>query len=602
MPRRLKDPHEPFKLRELPAAALRASIREGYGRADLKADIQAGIVVGIVALPLSMALAIAVGAPPQTGLYTAIVGGFIVALLGGSRVQVTGPTAAFVVILAPVVAKFGIGGLLVAGMMAGVILLLMGFLRLGRLIEFIPHPVTAGFTAGIAVVIAVLQLKDLLGLHPLGSPDHFFERVGSMWAARGGVSLEEVAIGVGTLAVLVAMPKLTRRVPAPLVALPLAGLAGYFIALVFPAIHIDTVASEFHSMIGGRMVAGIPQVPPLPMIPWQGISFGLIQELLPSAFAIAVLGAIESLLCAVVADGMARTKHDPDAELLALGVGNLVVPFFGGIPATGAIARTATNLRFGARSPVAGMVHAVTVLGVVLLLAPLIGFLPMSALAALLLVVAWNMADLRHVVRIVRIAPRSDVAVLAACFVLTVAFDMVIAVAAGVVFSALLFMRRMAELTKTKLAVGRHPALPRALPPGVVVYDIEGPLFFGAAEKAMATLGVIGDRAHVVILRLENVPHIDSTGLVALESALEALERRRCLAILLGLQRQPRRLVRSAGLGPKPGVVRIAPDADAAIRAAEEFLRPPLTERRLRKDVYEPGDATGGAGLRSPRM
>lgn len=574
MPRRFKDPHEPTSFRDLPAAALRAALKEKYSRADLKADVMAGLVVGIVALPLSMALSIAIGAPPQHGLYTAIIGGFLVGLLGGSRVQVTGPTAAFVVILAPIVVKFGLGGLFLAGLMAGAMLLAMGLLRLGRFIEFIPHPVTAGFTAGIAVVIATLQVKDLLGLKPAGSPDHFLDWVHALWNARGGASWHELVIGLGTLAILVAPPKLTRRVPAPLVALPLAALA----AALLPHVHVETIASRF---------GAIPHSLPLPAIPWTGISFDMVQALLPSAFAIAMLGAIESLLCAVVADGMARTKHDPDSELMALGVGNLVVPFFAGIPATGAIARTATSLRFGARSPVAAMVHSLVILASILAGAKLIGYLPMASLAALLLVVAWNMADVRHVVRIVRIAPRSDVAILLVCLGLTVIFDMVISVTVGVVFAALLFMRRMALITRTEIAVGRHPALPRALPPGVVVYDIDGPLFFGAAEKAMSTLGIIGDRAHVVILRLESVPYMDATGLVALESALDALSQRRCLAILLGLQRQPRRILRSAGLGPKPGWIKIAPDAEAAIQAAEDYFKSPLTERRIRKVVMK---------------
>jgi len=588
MPRRFRDPHEQVPLRDLPAAALRASLREGYTRADLKADALAGVVVGVVALPLSMALSIAVGVAPQHGLYTAVIGGFIVALLGGSRVQVTGPTAAFVVILAPIVARFGLSGLLLAGFMAGAILCVMGLLRLGRLIEFIPHPVTTGFTAGIAVVIAVLQIKDLFGLHPAGSPDHFFEYLWTMWQARGGFSMSELAIGLGTLAVLVFLPKLTNHVPGPVVALPFAALAGALLPHVIAGFHVETIATKFHTQIGDRLVSGIPRLPPLPSIPWHGVTFGMVQDLLPAAFAIAMLGAIESLLCAVVADGMARTKHDPDSELLALGVGNLATPLFGGIPATGAIARTATSLRFGARSPVAAMVHSIAVLAAIVGGAGLIGYLPMASLAALLLMVAWNMADLPHFMRIIRVAPRSDVAVLLVCFGLTVAFDMVIAVGVGVVFAALLFMRRMAAMTKTEIAVGKHPALPRDLPPGVVVYDIDGPLFFGAAEKAMATLGIIGDRAHVVILRMESVPYIDATGLVALESALEALAQRRCMTVLLGLQRQPRRILRTAGLGPKPGWIRIAPDAETAIQAAEAFVRGPLTARRLRKQVMKP--------------
>jgi len=598
-------PHTRLRSREmstsaayLPGAAMRAVLKEGYSSAELKADILAGVVVGIVALPLSMALAIAVGAPPQHGLYTAIIGGFVVALLGGSRLQVTGPTAAFVVILAPVVARFGLGGLLIAGLMAGMILVIMGLFRLGRLIEFIPHPVTTGFTAGIAIVIATMQIKDLLGLEPTGLHDHFFERIKSMWDARGTFKIAEMGIGLGTLAVLVGFPRLTRRLPAPLIALPLAALVGWLLGRFIPGFHVETIGTQFHTVVGNHVVSGIPQLPPLPMLPWHVpgphgeplvLNFALVQDLMPAAFAIAMLGAIESLLCAVVADGMARTKHDPDAELLALGVGNLAVPFFGGIPATGAIARTATSFRFGARSPVAAMVHSVTVLAAVLLLAPLIGFLPMGSLAALLLVVAWNMADAKHVVRILRVAPRSDCAVLLVCLGLTVVFDMVIAVTVGVVLAALLFMRRMAAVTRAEIAVGEHPALPRPLPPGVVVYDIAGPLFFGAAEKAMATLEAIGDRAHVVILRMDLVPIMDATGLVALESALSQLEHRRCLAVILGLQPQPSRVLRDAGIEARPGKLEIRPDAESAIRAAEEHLKPPLTARRLRKNLLPPG-------------
>jgi SulP family sulfate permease len=593
----------PIPAKALPGAAMRAVLHEGYRAADLKADILAGVVVGVVALPLSMALAIAVGVPPQHGLYTAIVGGFVVALLGGSRLQVTGPTAAFVVILAPVVAKFGLGGLLLAGLMAGVILVVMGLLRMGRLIEFIPHPVTTGFTAGIAVVLATLQFRDLLGLDPAGMPEHFFGNIRAMWEARGTLKIPEVGVGLGTLAILVGFPRLTRRLPAPLIALPLAALASALLGHFISGFHVATIGSQFHTIVGDHVVAGIPRMPPLPMLPWQAsgpqgealvLNFNLIQDLMPAAFAIAMLGAIESLLCAVVADGMARTKHDPDAELLALGVGNLATPFFGGIPATGAIARTATSFRFGARSPVAAIVHSATVLAAVLLLAPLIGFLPMASLAALLLIVAWNMADVKHVARILRVAPRSDCAVLLVCFGLTVAFDMVIAVTVGVVLAALLFMRRMAAVTRTEIAVGEHPALPRPLPPGVVVYDIAGPLFFGAAEKAMATLEAIGDRAHVVILRMDLVPIMDATGLVALESALSQLEHRRCLTIILGMQPQPSRVLRDAGIEARPGRLEIRPDAESAIRAAEEHLKPPLTERRLRKNLLPPGGSVTG--------
>ena len=426
-------------------------------------------MVGIVALPLSMALAIAVGAPPQAGLYTAIVAGFIVALLGGSRTQVTGPTAAFVVILAPIYARFGLPGLLVSGLLAGIILVAMGLLRLGRFIEFIPYPVTTGFTAGIGTVIAVLQLKDFFGLKLEGNPEQFLDRAWAMAQAVGTVSVPEMTIGLTTLACLLVWPRLVRKVPAALIALPLAAAAALLLPKVWPGFDVATIASTFETKVRRVVVHGIPQMPPMPLLPWLAeghrhafpLDFNAFRQILPGAFTIAMLGAIESLLSAVVADGLARTKHDPDAELVALGVGNIVTPFFGGIPATGAIARTATNVRAGARSPFAAMIHALVVLAAMLALAPLIGYLPMASLAALLLVVAWNMSEVKHVRRIIRIAPTSDVLVLLTCYALTVFFDMVTAVSVGVGLAALLFMRRMVEVADTRLSEVEHPDLPR---------------------------------------------------------------------------------------------------------------------------------------------
>lgn len=569
---RYQDAGRAVALKALPARALRESLRQGYGKAQLRSDILAGLVVGIVALPLSMALAIAVQAPPQHGLYTAIVAGFLVALFGGSRTQVTGPTAAFVPILFPIVANYGLGGLLIAGIMGGMILVSMGLLRLGKLIEFIPHPVTTGFTAGIATVIGALQLKDLFGLTLKKQPDHFFERIHEMWAARSTGSGWELGIGLLTLAILVVLPRLTKKIPAPLVALPVAAFAAWLLCRSHPEIHLNTITSRFH---------GIPQTPPLPILPWHAagaggkpfhLDFNMFQALLPGAFAIAMLGAIESLLSAVVADGMARTKHDPDAELMAQGLGNIVCPFFGGIPATGAIARTATNIRSGAKSPVAAMVHALTILAAILVLAPLIGYLPMASLAALLLLVAWNMSEAKHFIHILRVAPRNDVAILLVCYGLTVATDMVISVTTGIVLAALLFMRRMALLTKTRIHEGHHPAVPRGMSEGIFVYDIAGPLFFGAAQKAMATLGVIADKARVVILRMDQVPDMDATGLVALESALERLEHHKCMTIIVGLQRQPRRLLRSGNVKARFTHLRIRPDIHTALSTAEEHL------------------------------
>jgi SulP family sulfate permease len=571
---------KPIPLSDLPAAALRAVLREGYSKADLRADLLAGLVVGVVALPLAMALAIAVGAPPQHGLYTAIVGGFVIALLGGSRTQVSGPTAAFIVILAPIFTRHGMTGLLLSGGLAGLLLILMGLLRLGRLIEFIPYPVTTGFTAGIATVIATLQVKDLFGLTVPHMPEHFVARVGAMIGAAGTASGWQLLVGLFTLGLLLGLPRLTRRVPAPLLALPLGAILAALINHLVPGAPVATIVSRFHTEVGGHLVDGIPRLPPMPMLPWAAgggvhpLSFEMVRELLPGAFAIAMLAAIESLLSAVVADGMARTRHDPDAELLAAGIGNLVTPFFGGIPATGAIARTATNIRSGARSPVAAMVHALTVLAAVVVLAPLIGFLPMSALAALLLLVAWNMSEVKHFLHMVRVAPKSDVAVLLTCYLLTVVFDMVIAVSVGIVLAALLFMRRMAEVAQVRIIGEGHAEAPADLPPGVMIYDISGPLFFGAAQKAMATLGVV-DTARTIILEMDQVPAMDATGLVALESALAQLEKRGCLTVITGLGSQPRRVLANAGITDRPGTLLLRDTLEVALTELRQAPPPP---------------------------
>jgi SulP family sulfate permease len=577
-------------LRRLPAAALRSVLREGYAAADLKRDILAGIVVGIVALPLAMALAIGVGVPPQYGLYTAIIAGFVVAALGGSRTQVTGPTAAFIVILAPIFTRFGMAGLLISGLLGGAILIAMGVFRLGRLIQFIPHPVTTGFTAGIATVIATLQLKDLFGLTLAGNPEHYFERLAVMVQARGTATLSAPVIGCLTLGILVVFPRITRRFPAPLVALPAAAGVAALLSHFVPGFEVATIASRFQTTANGVVLHGIPQLPPLPLIPWLApgpggaafaLSFDDFRALLAGAFAVAMLGAIESLLSAVVADGMAQTKHDPDAELIALGIGNLLVPFFGGIPATGAIARTATNIKAGARSPIAAMVHALTILAAVLVLAPLLGYLPMASLAALLLLVAWNMSEVRHFLHTFRVAPKSDVAVLLTCYGLTVGFDMVIGVSVGMVLAALLFMRRMAEVTDAHLASETSPHLTGPIPRGVAVYEISGPLFFGAAQKAMAALEIVAGQTKVVVLLMEGVNAMDATGLVALESALGSLRTHRCLAILCGVHGQPLALLRKAQFEAREGVVFCANVTEALATAARHAGTPPPAPRVL---------------------
>jgi SulP family sulfate permease len=438
-------------------------------------------------------------------------------------------------------------------------------------------------------VIATLQLKDALGLQLPRAPDGFFDRLGLMWHARATTSVSELGVAALTLGLLFAAPRLTKRVPAPLLAIPVAALAAAALNHLWPGHAVATIATRFHATVGDHVVAGVPPLPPLPMLPWHAAGPGgaplpltaaTFRELLSAAFAVAMLGGIESLLSAVIVDGMAGTRHDPDAELLALGVGNVVTPFFGGIPATGAIARTATNFRSGGRSPIAAMIHALTVLAAVIVLAPLIGYLPMAGLAALLLLVAWNMSEAKHFAHIVRVAPRSDVLVLVTCFVLTVVFDMVVAVSVGVVLAALMFMRRMADITQARLADvaagerGIDPALPDELRSKVAIYDIAGPLFFGAAQKAVGSLGAVAGRLKVLIVRLDHVPVMDATGLVALESAIATLSKRGCATVLTGLQPQPASLIARAGLTQRGWRLTLRPDLAAGIANAKELLAP----------------------------
>ncbi len=575
-----------YKAKDLLAYGLRKRLKQGYTTADFKADLLAGLVVGVVAMPLSMALAIAAGVPPQHGLYTAIIAGVICALLGGTQFQVTGPTAAFVVILVPIVSKYGLSGLLVAGMMAGVMLVAMGLARLGRLMQFIPHPVTTGFTAGIAVVLIILQLKDVLGVS-LPRTDGVFEYIGALWESRSLANLWDVGIAVLTVALLLVLPKIVKRVPASLIALVVVSLVVVLLDHVVPGFHATTIGSKFSVDLGGEIVAGIPPLPPLPVVPWhmenagQSLSYQMIRDLLPAAFAIAMLGAIESLMSATAADAMSGTEHDPNSELIALGIANIVCPLFGGIAATGALARTATNIRAGARSPIAAALHAVFVLACTIALAPLVAYLPMAALAGLLIVVARNMSEARHFMRLLRIAPRSDVFVMLTCFGLTVAFDMVIAVTFGVMLAALLFMRRMAVLTRANL---RPVDLTKFdVPPGIRVYEIAGPLFFGAAKTAMEALHVAGGKDHTVILSMQHVPTMDATGLVALESALDRLFRSKVKVIFAGLTTEVSGMLDRAGIKRDPGRLAYAPDVETAVSMA--IVHAARISRPLDKDA-----------------
>jgi SulP family sulfate permease len=560
------------------ATALKRSLKE-YSAARLRADVMAGIVVGVLALPLSMALGIAVGVAPQNGLYTAVIAGVLVALTGGSKFQITGPTAAFVVILAKIFNQHGLAGLLTAGMMAGVLLLAMGVARLGRLIQFIPHPVTTGFTAGIATVIATLQLKDVFALPIAKQPDGYVEKWIALFHARASASYADALVALATVVGILLLskkaPGLTKRLPAPLLVISLltvlAAAAHHFLA----GFQVVTIGSRFSTTINGHTYAGIPPLPPTPMIPWaaKGMSLDLLRQLFPAAFAIAMLGAIESLLSAVIADGMTGKKHDPDAELVALGIGNIAAPFFGGIAATGALARTATNVRAGATSPIASVVHALVVLLAILLLAPLVAYVPMASLAGLLLLTAWNMSEIRHFLHVVRSAPRSDVFVLIICFVLTVLADMVVAVSVGVVLAALLFMKRMAELTHARLIDRDSPETTRTLPDGVALYEIAGPLFFGAAQNAMGALATVGTRNRVVVLSLGQVPTMDATGMVALESALTRLRVAGKIAVIAGPLPQPRAVTKRALRALAHDHLRLAENLEEALAMAGELAQ-----------------------------
>jgi len=535
------------------------------------------MVVGVVALPLSMALAIASGVAPQHGLYTAIVAGALIALLGGSKVQVAGPTAAFVVILAPIAARFGLGGLLLATMMAGLILMAMGIARMGRFIEFVPYPVTTGFTAGIALVIGTLQLKDLLGLEVSNLPPEYLDRLAVLVRALPSAHLADFSIGAFTILVLLVWPMISKRVPAPLVALFSAGLAAHLAARWWPGLSVATIDDRFSYLLDGAVHPGIPRLPPTPLLPWRlpggggeplVISFELIRALLPAAFTIAILGAIESLLSAVVADGMTGKKHDPDSELLAQGIGNVVAPFFGGFAATGAIARTATNVRAGARSPFAAVFHALFVLVAVIAFAPFMGRLPMAALAALLLHVAVRMAEGKHILHILKVAPRSDIVVLATCFALTVLFDMVVAVTVGIVLASILFMERMASVSRVSLVSSAELDLERPLPSNLLLYEIAGPLFFGAAQKAMTAVRAVAKGVRVVVFDLRAVPLLDATGLVALDSTVLKLRQAGVFVVLAGVQSGPLRVLAKAGWRNREGELAIGTSFDKALALA----------------------------------
>ncbi|HGU0753014.1 TPA: C4-dicarboxylic acid transporter DauA [Cronobacter sakazakii] len=545
-------------------ALVEACWREKYTVSRLSRDLIAGITVGIIAIPLAMALAIGSGVPPQYGLYTSAIAGIVIALSGGSRYSVSGPTAAFVVILYPVAQQFGLSGLLVATLLSGIFLILFGLARFGRLIEYIPLPVTLGFTSGIGITIATMQIKDFFGLDIAHMPEHYLPKVAALAVALPGLNPGDAAIGIVTLGVLVFWPRFGIRLPGHLPAL-LAGCAVMGVVHLLGG-NVATICSRFHYLLAdGTQGNGIPPLLPQLVLPWDlpGSSFTLsldsLRALLPAAFSMAVLGAIESLLCAVVLDGMTGTRHNANSELIGQGLGNLVAPFFGGITATAAIARSAANVRAGATSPVAAVFHALLVLLALLALAPLLSWLPLSAMAALLLMVAWNMSEAHKVIGLLRRAPKDDIVVMLICMSLTVLFDMVIAISVGVVLASLLFMRRVARMT-------RLAPLNVSVPEDVLAVRVTGPLFFAAAEGVFTPLLAQAAGKRVIVMQWDAVPVLDAGGLDALQRFIERLPDG-CELRICHLEFQPLRTLARAGVQPIPGRLAFFPGSDAALAA-----------------------------------
>ncbi len=546
--------------------ALLEARRAGFlAREHWMRNVAAGAVVGVVALPLAMAFAIASGAKPEQGLYTAIIAGVLVSLFGGSRIQIAGPTGAFVVILSGITAQYGIAGLQVATLMAGVILLLFGIARMGTVIKFIPAPVIIGFTAGIAVIIWTGQWPSFFGL-PEVSGAHFHEKFWHTLQALPQLNLTTTILACATLAVIVLLPRVPKlgRVPGPLVGVVFAAA----IQMVFRFEDVATIGSAF---------GGIPSTLPLPQLPVLSISTMI--ELIGPAFAIAMLGAIESLLSAVVADGMAGTRHDSNQELIGQGIANVVAPLFGGFAATGAIARTATNVRNGGNSPLAGLVHSATLVIIVLLLAPLATDIPLAALAAILFVVAWNMSEASHFLKMIRRAPRADVVVLLVTFGLTVFVDLVVAVNIGVILAILQFLRRMAssvEVSQQTVQQLHAEFGPETLnlPADVLVYRVEGPFFFGAAETFERALATTHTDPKTLIIRLRWVPFIDATGLDTLEEVITNLRRRGVRVMVTGANERVRGKLEKAGIVELIGTENLCSDLKTALATLQQHDSP----------------------------
>ena len=543
---------------------------KSYSRSQFRSDLAAGVIVGVVALPLAIAFAIASGVTPDRGLYTAIIAGFLISALGGSRVQIGGPTGAFVVIVYGIVQKYGIDGLVVATIMAGVILVILGIAKLGSAIKFIPHPVVVGFTSGIAVIIFSSQMRDFLGLQMGDLPVEFIPKWRAIASHLDSIDAEALAVSVVALLIMVLWPRVSRRIPSPFVALIATTLA----VRLFN-IPVETIGTRF-----GAISASFPH----PIVPH--VSLAQVTALVAPAFTIALLAAVESLLSAVVADGMIGGRHRSNMELIAQGVANIVAPMFGGMPATGAIARTATNVKNGGRTPVAGMVHALTLLLITLFFGRWAALIPLATLAAILVVVSYHMSEWRTF-RSELTAPKSDVAVLLTTFSLTVLVDLTAAIEVGMVLAAFLFMRRMAEVTNVsivtrELADGENDedddpnsVRRREVPRGVEVFEISGPFFFGAAEQFKDTLGQIAKKPKVLIIRMRDVPAIDSTGLHALHELARRCTHDGTLLLLADVHAQPMFALVRSDLLVELGEENLFGNLDDALDHARQYLELP---------------------------
>ena len=535
---------------------------KSYDKSQFVKDVTAGIIVAIIALPLSIALALASGVGPEAGIFTAIVAGFVISALGGSCVQIAGPTAAFATIVAGIVARDGMDGLVIATVLAGVFLILMGICRFGSLIKFIPYTITTGFTSGIAVTIVIGQLKDFFGVtYPEGvRPIETMEKLAAFLENVGTVNPAALIVGAVSLAILIISPYIFKKIPGSLIAV----IVGIFMVKFLP-LKVSTIGNLY--TISNA----------LPSFHLPAVNFEIVQAAIPNAFTIAILAAIESLLSCVVADGMINGKHRSDMELVAQGAGNIASALFGGIPATGAIARTAANIKNGGRTPVAGMVHSITLVIVLVVLMPYAGMIPMPTIAAILFIVAYNMCQWRTFLQLVKTAPKSDILVLVVTFVLTVVFDLVVAIAIGMILACLLFIKRMSEETKAEswvytdddtVAVNENL---RMLPAAIRVYEVSGPLFFGASDAIEHI--IVEESAKCLVLRMRAVPALDSTAMNALTALTKTCESKGVTIVFSHVNEQPMKAMKKAGFTELVGAENFCPNITAALERAEEIIK-----------------------------